>query len=466
MIDLSDLKELYHDVNYALVIGAGKSGISTCKALASIEWPVYLWDDKNVDEERFQDLEEVNNKVQIITNRSEALKILDKKGIIIPSPGIPLEHYLLVRAREMGLPIRGDVELFSQCYPNVKTIGITGTNGKSTTTALINHILNQCGITSVMGGNIGEPIMNLTITDDIEVVVLELSSFQLDLCQEYSPDISILLNISPDHLDRHGSMENYILAKEKIFFGSGLAIIGVDDTYSNAIYNKLMSHSERTCYAVSVQGELSSGVFMRQGLLHDVLEEGQKKSFDINSKWLHGEHNEQNISISYTAATLLGLDSNRIVEAILSFKGLPHRQYQLGVYDNVTFINDSKATNAEAASKALCSYSNIYWIVGGRPKQGGLKGLEPYMGNVKHAFIIGEAQEDFSVWFDKQKIPFSLEHTIEKAVDSAFNIARNDNNEAVILLSPACASFDQFCSFEERGDVFANLVKELKKRAA
>ncbi|MEM7679728.1 MAG: UDP-N-acetylmuramoyl-L-alanine--D-glutamate ligase [Pseudomonadota bacterium] len=266
--------------------------------------------------------------------------------------------------------------------------------------------------------------------------MLELSSYQLDLCPTLALDIAIFLNISPDHLDRHGTMENYIESKKRIFRDSKVQIIGTDDDYSRDVF--------------SATGGLSIS-----------------KSFgfpNVDNPNLRGDHNAQNMAAVLMAARELGLDDDEITAALNSYPGLPHRQFMVREISGIQYINDSKATNAEAAGKALGAYDDIYWIAGGRAKEGGLEGLEEFMPKIRHAFLIGEAAKPFADWLEDKGIPCSLCGKLEVAIETAHNAAQGasaSGESGVVLLSPACASFDQYPSFEVRGEEFQKLVEKL-----
>jgi UDP-N-acetylmuramoylalanine--D-glutamate ligase len=293
-----------------------------------------------------------------------------------------------------------------------------------------------------------------------------VSSYQLDLSPTFSPDIAILINISPDHIDRHGSMENYVAAKKHVFNntrGTQTAIVGIDDAYSARIFEELKTEDGRHLVPVSVM-QKSDGVYVADGILHDAQ---RKLSFDISGlPNLLGKHNHQNAAMAYAATIALGLRPEQIFAALKTFPGLIYRQQLIAEIKGVRFVNDSKATNADSTSKALPNYDNIYWIVGGRSKEGGLNGLEEFMPNVRKAFLIGEAQDDFSAWLDG-KAQYIKCGTLDQAVTAAYEEAQKDKiSGAVVLLSPACASFDQFKSFEERGEMFTALVQKIKNENA
>lgn len=423
------------------IFGLARTGLSLVKALKKSEVNVFAWDDDEAAREAGAKAGALITKLTD-DNLKECL-------FLILSPGVPLHypapHPVVLAARKVGIEIICDIELFHRTGHGRKTIGITGTNGKSTTTALIHHILKAAGRDSVIGGNIGVPVFDLPLPSKEGVFVFELSSYQLDLCPTYRPDISVLMNITPDHIDRHGTLENYAASKARIFEGPGVAVISVDDEFSREIYGNVKAKAERRVISFSTSDREMT--FLEENML------------------LRGEHNLQNAIAAYKACEAAGLTKDEILKGLKSFPGLPHRQFPVRTINNVIYINDSKATNAEAASKALKSYDNIYWIAGGRPKEGGLNGLENLMKRVKQVFLIGEAMDDFASWAEKNNVPYQKNKTLEAAVLAAHQAAQKFS-PSVVLLSPACASWDQFSSYEERGDIFAKIVSDLKESAA
>lgn len=460
MIDVTPYLETLERKTVA-VLGLGASGLSTIKAFKRAgASAIYGWDDK---EDGRAKGEEAGAHIAELTK-----DILTQCDVLIVAPGVPLNHptphSAVERARALEVPILGDVEIFYRSNPDRPIIALTGTNGKSTTTTLITHILNNCGKKAVLAGNIGLPALDMKLPPKKDgVVVLELSSFQLDLCSSFTADIAVLLNLTPDHIDRHGSIAEYAMIKESIFKGEGhAAVIGVDDEYCTAICNRLQEAAGRKVIPISIQKELENGITAIGGKLVD---EGTEIGSLNNITKLHGAHNKQNAAAAYAAAKAMGIESECIIEAIKSYPGLPHRQYPVRVINGVPYINDSKATNAEAAGKALACNQNIYWIIGGKAKDGGLKGLEIYKDSIKHAFLIGEASDDFSRWLDQYGLDYTKCGTLDKAVKAAHNMAQDQRGQpggaGCVLLSPACASYDQFKSFEERGEYFTALVDAL-----
>jgi len=371
-------------------------------------------------------------------------------------------------AHEAGVEVVGDTELFfrerAKASSRAKVIVITGTNGKSTTTALTAHLLDAGGKRAALGGNIGKAVLELSPFADDLIYVLELSTFQIDLTPSLAPNAAALINITPDHLDRHGTIENYAAIKARAFDGlpaHGTAVIGVDDAYSRAIADSL--HGAFAVKRIAVGHPVETGVWAEDGTLVEVedgVEQARTSLAGIGS--LRGAHNWQNAATAYALARSQGLDAPTIAEGLASFGGLAHRMEEVGRNGRVIFVNDSKATNADAAGKALASFDAIYWILGGRPKSGGLSGLEPYFPKIARAYLIGEAADEFAM-----QLGDAVDHvkcgTLDRAIaQAAADAGRSSAKEPVVLLSPACASYDQFANFEERGQSFKTLVMSLK----
>lgn len=452
MIDLSCLKTTYQERPVA-VFGLGLSGMASVKACLAAGLAVHIWDD---NAERRAAAEALGAIAVDLAQDMPA-----NTACLILAPGVPLTHPkphpVVDQARALNVEILSDVELLARATPKVRKIGITGTNGKSTTTALIGHILSEAGYETAIGGNLGPPALGLPALSEQGVYVLELSSFQLDLCPEFAPDIAILLNLSPDHLDRHGSFDNYIKAKKRILRGSGSAIISTDDAPCSAIAGNLKNRD-----VITIAHDHKADIFTKDKILHD-----KSVTLDLSKlPTLKGTHNHQNCMAAYAACRKLGLSPAVIFKAFESFPGLPHRQYLVRQIGDITFINDSKATNDEAASKALGTYQNIYWIIGGKAKGTDYPECEKYVDRVCHAYLIGNITDDLTKWLGHQAVPHTDCGTMDKAVTKAYHKARADIaagliEHAVILLSPACASFDQFVNFEQRGQVFAECVQAL-----
>ena len=442
------------------VLGLGISNTAAIKALVKAGATVAAWDDSAAHHE---------NAGEHLVDLTE--QDMAQYACLIVAPAIPLElpdpHPIVKKAKEAGLEIMCDLEILGRCDHGRKTIGITGTNGKSTTTALIGHILNECGIKAQVGGNIGKAALDLTMPPKDGAFVLEISSFQLDLCTSFAPDIGVWLNLTQDHLDRHGSMEGYAEAKARIFRGMGAAVISTDDDWSKKTFDMIEKLDTRDCYPISVHSDTKDGIYVEGGKLYEAMFGEPVEIAELDIKTLPGIHNQQNICAAYAVARLMGLEPEAIMAAMETFAGLQHRQYLTRTINGVAYVNDSKATNAAAAGRALASYKNIYWIVGGRPKEGGLNGLEPYVDRIRHAFLIGEAMDEFATWLDNHGVPHNFSHTLGKAAHEAHRMAQEARGEpggtGVVLLSPACASFDQYSSFEERGDHFTTHVENLEE---
>lgn len=449
------------------VLGLGLSGLASAKALMAGGAAVVGWDDSEETRAKAED--------EGVSLFDFAYGGLDGYAALVMAPGIPLHypepHEAAVKARASRVEIIGDLEILHRSHHGRKTIGITGTNGKSTTTALIAHILNASKKHAVIGGNIGKPVLSLDLKPSDDILVLEISSYQMDLCPTFRPDIAVLLNITPDHLDRHGGMDGYALAKERMMDGIGVAVIGIDDAPSLAIHDKLVKAAQRKIIPVSVKKEIEGGIYIKDGHLIDhtgdvAVTVGLVS--DIAS--LPGAHNHQNLCAAYAACKASGMLGEDIILAARSYPGLPHRQQIVRVINGVSYVNDSKATNIEAAAKALACYQNIYLIAGGQPKAGGLEGIEKYADRIRHVFLIGEAAQDFSKYLTKIGINNTITDTLDVAVLEAHRKVQSNRGApggaGTVLLSPACASWDQFKNFEHRGDTFARLVEALSEEVA
>ncbi|MEM8744893.1 MAG: UDP-N-acetylmuramoyl-L-alanine--D-glutamate ligase, partial [Pseudomonadota bacterium] len=345
-----------------------------------------------------------------------------------------------------------------------RVVAITGTNGKSTTAALMAHILKNAGLPAALGGNIGTAILDLPPFADDAVYVIEFSSYQIDLTPTLKADAAALLNITPDHLDRHGTLENYAAVKSRIFSHlspAGRAVIGIDDNLCRSISETLSGPFDVA--RVSVKAPVHDGVYADNGVLHEMTggrETAQMSLAGIGS--LRGEHNAQNAAVAFALSRGLGLDLSQIEDGLRTFPGLEHRMEEVGRLGHALFVNDSKGTNADAAAHALASFEDIFWIAGGLAKDGGIAGLNAYFPRITRAYLVGEAADDFARTLEGQ-VDYAICGTLDKAVrQAARDAAASDASEAVVLLSPACASFDQFRSFAVRGDAFKKLVSELE----
>ena len=453
------------------VLGLGRSGIATAAALAAGGAEPLLWDDSP---EARATAEAQGLTLTDITRQNA----LDGVAVLIASPGIPhlypAPHKIIAQAMALGIPVDNDIGLFFRSYATddwdgftttPRVVCVTGSNGKSTTTALIHHILQENGRPTQMGGNIGVGALDLDPAQDAEVVVLELSSYQTDLARCLTPDVAIFTNLSPDHLDRHNGMGGYFAAKRRLFAEGGpdRAIIGVDEPEGRYLANQLSEgpQDDRVIRISSGQKLDNFGwtVFSRKGFLSEWRRGKQTASFDIREvKGLPGAHNHQNTACAYAACRTLGLSPKQIEAALHSFAGLPHRSQLVGERAGVRFINDSKATNADSAAKALQAFAKIRWIAGGMGKDGGIKALLPYTTSVVKAYLIGHSARDFAL--ELGDTPHEIFDTMAQAVASA---AADAQPGEVVLLAPAAASFDQYPDFEKRGDDFTAHVQALLK---
>jgi UDP-N-acetylmuramoylalanine--D-glutamate ligase len=444
------------------VLGLGRSGAATAEALIRGGARVLAWDDSETA------------RAAVPADILVDLKDTDWGAIdaLVMSPGIPLTHPVphpvAAAARAAGRPIISDIELLAMAQPSARFVCITGTNGKSTTTTLIAHVLKSAGRRVEVGGNLGQAALSLAPVGHDGIYVLELSSYQLDITPTPIADIALLLNITPDHLDRHGGMDGYIAAKELILRPKGktsIGIVGQDDAPCRALFEKLKT-GERRLIPISAEKPVAGGAHVdKDGRLIDAIRGEAKVVLDLKEiASLPGKHNWQNAVAAYVTVKALGLQAEEIVAGFRSYPGLAHRQELVATLNGVRYINDSKATNADAAEKALACYDNIYWILGGKPKDGGLAGLEAYYAKIRHGFLIGEAASAFARQINRA-FPTTQCGTLEKAVAEAHGLAQRDKKPgAVVLLSPACASFDQYPNFEIRGNRFRALVEEIAGR--
>ncbi len=444
------------------VFGLARSGTACIEALRLGGAVVHGWDDSAPA------VEKAKAAGLPITN----LHGLDFKQLdaLVLSPGVPLTHpephWTVLKARHAGIEIIGDTEIFAREAEaaGAVIVAITGTNGKSTTTALTGHVLKAAGLDAEIGGNIGTAVFLMQQPAKGRVYVLELSSFQIDLMPSLRPRVGILTNITPDHLDRHGTMENYAGVKARMFSAQGAgdtALCGIDDGWSALIADKARK-TGADVRKVSVVEGIADGITAFDGILRDRRRGLTVAEIDLRGMTaLKGRHNWQNACMAYGAAAALGVDVGRIEAAMKSFPGLAHRMQQVGQVRGIPFINDSKATNADAAEKALSSFENIYWIAGGIAKAGGIEPLRPLFPRIARSYLIGQAAAQFAETLGNA-MPVEDCGTLEKAVGAALRDAEADGKPgAVVLLSPACASFDQYPNFEVRGDAFVKAVASL-----
>jgi len=395
-----------------------------------------------------------------------------KIAALVLAPGVPLTHpaphWVVQLARNANVEVIGDVELFCRerrlNAPSAPFVAITGTNGKSTTTALIAHLTASAGMDAQLGGNIGTAILSLAPPRPGRVHVIECSSYQIDLAPSLDPSVGILINLSEDHLDRHGTMENYAAVKARLVSGvpnDGAAIIGVDDQWCEEIAARLAQAGKRVVQ-ISVRRKLNHGLYVESSRI--LRAQGGEAAFiaelgGIGS--LRGLHNAQNAACAAAASLALGLEPASIQAGLRSFPGLAHRMEQVGHRGAVLFVNDSKATNADSAAQALACFHDIFWIAGGRPKTGGIESLRSFFQRIRKAYLIGEAADQFAATL-ADTVPHETSGTLDKALAAAArDAATSSAQEPVVLLSPACASFDQYRNFEVRGDAFRALVQAL-----
>jgi UDP-N-acetylmuramoylalanine--D-glutamate ligase len=442
------------------LFGLGGSGIATARALVAGGATVQCWDDGEVG----------RAKAAAEGFTLTDLKAVDWSGYasFILSPGVPLTHpepHWTVRlAQAAGVEIIGDIEVFfrerAKTVPRSPVVAITGTNGKSTTTALIAHILRVAGRDVQMGGNIGTNILDLEPPSAARTHVIEMSSFQIDLTPSLAPTVGIQINLTPDHLDRHGDMEHYAAIKERMVASATLAVCGVDDPWSKAMADRRAAAGRRLVRFST--GKLISGIAARAGAISR-MEGGEE--FDIAGiagiPSLRGSHNAQNAAAAVAAALELGVDAATIQRGLITYASLPHRMEQIGNVGKVIFINDSKATNADSTRGALAGGEGIFWILGGKEKEGGIDELRPLFGAVAKAYLIGHATAAFAATLE-DVMPFERCGTLDVAVaKAAADAAASGFAQPVVLLSPASASYDQYKSFEHRGRHFRDLAEAL-----
>ena len=442
------------------VFGLGGSGLATAQALAAGGAAVIACDDKR----------EKMAAAEAVGLPTGDLRVADFSGFdaLVLSPGVPLTHpaphWTVERAHAAQIPVVGDIELFDgerrARHPDLRLAAITGTNGKSTTTALLGHLLTAMGEAAQVGGNIGRPVLDLDAVPGIAVV--ECSSYQIDLAPSLTPDVGALLNLSPDHIDRHGTFENYAAIKRRLIAASRQAVVGTDDRTTARIAEEFAAGGKpvRRVGLLSHEGELRrlapSGVGAVGERLFAV-EAGARREVGslAGIASLRGRHNAQNAAAALAMAAALGFDPAEAARHLATFPGLPHRMEEVGRAGEVIFVNDSKATNAMSSAQALAAFENIHWIVGGVAKEGGVESLVSFAPRIANAYLIGESTELFERQL-RHHVPTVRCHTLATALDVAARAAAGKGG--VVLLSPACASFDQFRSFEHRGDVFRDLV--------
>jgi UDP-N-acetylmuramoylalanine--D-glutamate ligase len=454
------------------VFGLARTGLAAARALVAGGARVHAWDDSDVTRAK---AEAAGIPISDINSRDWRTF-----AALVLSPGVPLTfpepHRVVTLAEATGVPIVSDIELFARAVNALpatqrpKLIGITGTNGKSTTSALIAHILKEAGKDVRLGGNIGQAILELEPLHAGAYYVIELSSFQLDITSSLRLDVAVWLNTTPDHLDRHGDMSAYVAAKKRVFLNQGAAdwaVIGIDDAYCAMVCTELTRSAVQHVAPISSGQVLGRGVTALNGKLIDALSGRSEIVADLETApALAGKHNAQNAAAAYAATRALGVDQRIIAQALTTFAGLPHRLERSGTIEGVRFINDSKATNANAAAQALAVYPRVYWIAGGVAKEGGIEDLAPFFPRIAKAYLIGQSAGDFSDVL-RGKVAVAMSGNLEAAVKMAFADAKASGEpHPVVLLSPACASFDQFKSYEDRGDQFKKAVAALNAAPA
>lgn len=450
------------------LFGLGGSGLATAKALVAGGATVVLWDDNAQAVAKARQQGFVTDDLHNI--------VWEETAALVLSPGVPLTHpevhWSVELATAHNVEVIGDIELFVRerhaflqrqglSAQDCPFIAVTGTNGKSTTTALIAHLLSVAGCDVQMGGNIGTAVLLLEPPAKQRFYVVECSSYQIDLTPSLDPTVGILLNLTPDHIDRHGSFAHYAAVKERLVTEAQTAIIGVDDAYGRKIYERLKAKG-KTVIPVATSRSLRNGYFAQGGILaHARNGKVEQLASTEGISSLRGMHNMQNALAALACCHALGITFQDIAAALASFQGLPHRMEEVGRKGPILFINDSKATNAEAAAPALAAFDHIYWIAGGVPKEGGIHSLREFFPKIRKAYLIGEAAAEFAQTIGKAA-PVLLAGTLANALRHAVQDAAQDKaGDVVVLLSPACASFDQFANYSERGDMFRKLVQEL-----
>jgi UDP-N-acetylmuramoylalanine--D-glutamate ligase len=466
------------------LFGLGGSGLATARALQAGGATVVAWDD---------------SPERVAAAAGEGIGTGDLReadwarfSSLVLSPGVPLTHpkphWTVDLARAAGVEVIGDIEIFCRergsldpeatDLPSARIldgrgrspaafVAITGTNGKSTTTALVAHILRAAGRDVQMGGNIGTAILSLEPPAEGRIHVVEMSSFQIDLTPSLRPSVGVHMNLSPDHLDRHGTMERYAAIKERLAAAADVAVVGVDDEMSLAIYARRHA-AGRVTVAVSGESVFGSGIGTAGSRLVrslDVVGEPRPIGMVLidlaGIESLRGAHNAQNAAAAFAVCEALGLSHDEIARGMRSFPGLAHRMEPVARRGRALFVNDSKATNADSTEKALLSFDRIHWIVGGKAKAGGIEALEPCFPKVARAYLIGEAADAFARTLDG-RVDVVRCGTLPIAVEEAArDAAASGDPEAVVLLSPACASYDQYPNFEVRGNHFRSLVRAL-----
>ncbi|SES14886.1 UDP-N-acetylmuramoylalanine--D-glutamate ligase [Tranquillimonas rosea] len=452
-----------------VVLGLGRSGLSAARGLSAGGAEPLCWDDR-------PEAREAAAEQGLTLHDLSRREAWEGVASLIVSPGIPhlypRPNRWVADAMEAGVPLDNDIGLFFRSLAAdgfhrfespPRVIAVTGSNGKSTTSALIHHLLTESGRESQLAGNIGRGVLDIDPPGDGGIVVLELSSYQTDLARSLTPDVAVFTNLTPDHLDRHGGQGGYFAAKRRLFAEGGpdRAVVGVDEPEGRFLANQLVEAPEDDrLIRISVERKLSGpgwSVAARKGFLSEWRKNRQIASIDLREmKGLPGAHNHQNACAAYAAVRGLGLGPREIEPALKTFTGLPHRSQLVAEIGGVRFVNDSKATNADSAAKALAAFTNIRWIAGGLGKDGGIGAAAEYLGHVTKAYLIGHSARDFALQMD------GTEHEICTDMATAVARAAADAQPGdTVLLAPAAASFDQYPDFERRGEDFAACVRRL-----
>jgi UDP-N-acetylmuramoylalanine--D-glutamate ligase len=441
------------------IFGLGLTGTSVYSSLITVVKELICYDDSEVNIEKF--VKEFDSS-HILSIVNEKWKTLDK---IVISPGIPHSHQIFQIALENKIPVTSDIELFIEENLNSEFIFITGTNGKSTVTALTDHIIRKTGLDYHVGGNIGKAVMSLPYHR--KGYVFEVSSFQIELLTKINAKISVITNITPDHLDRYKNVEEYAQVKQKILTPNSLKIIGINSNISQNIYHNLKKAYSSKLIPISNSKQIEGGIFCDNNYLYDDIE-NDKISIALPSlPHLQGFHNKENIAIAYAICKSLSVPSTFIIKALESFKGLEHRMQYIGSYKNINFYNDSKATNISSALASLSAFDNIIWFAGGKFKEESFDELKPILKNVKKAYFFGESKNlfaEFLALVPTSKPEYEICKNLEESFNKAMGYSIQRSEQLNFLLAPACASYDQFKNFEERGMLFIKLVEDIKNK--
>lgn len=447
------------------VLGLGVSGAATIRFMLEKGYRFIAWDDSPESIKSCRDALKISDESIKVCNPDDPA--WGEVDYLLASPGIPnLGQHKIAKSLKEEASVICDIELFYMHFPDQIYIAITGTNGKSTTTKLIGHILTCNGQKATICGNIGVPILSITPEKD-EIIVLEISSYQLELIKNFRPHVAAILNITPDHLERHGSMEGYIEAKKRIFLNQTVddyLVLNLDDPILLKVYDSLLKTNNVKLIPTSSRKVLPNGISVIGNDIQDAI---HKLEVSLpQNKNLRGSHNLENIIVSYAAISVLNnLTKDNLLKAIETYPGFVHRLQFLGLWHNIEFINDSKATNVDSTQKALDTLKDdgdIYWIGGGLPKEEGLESISESLKTIKHAFLIGKAQNEFAQVLDKLNVKHKISNTLDTAFKDAIEAISNEQGKRkkILLLSPACASFDQWKNFEKRGERFIQLVEE------